>query len=1006
MESDKKDDELTIDFSKILSSVKKVFKTDKKESSLESSTSSHPHTDHDSPNTSHGSKSDKDDEFSIDVKSVVSFAKKYHILLLLLIPLSLSLWINLSPIDLPISEQWAQNSVNNAYRQQISSQINQQYPNLPPDNRNALVDRQMEQAIKEQKASYDAQVEQVSQQFKAHWQDDQGYTYMPDIDTYFYLRYARNIVERGMYGDELRDGEEWDTLMLAPDGHRLKKSMHPYVMAYLYKVMHIFNSDITLMQAAGYYPVLFLLMALVAVFFIGYRLAGEVGGLVSAMILLVNPTILGKTIFGQSDTDAYQIFFPLAIIWAFVEAYRAKDLKKKIGLSALTGAIMGIYSFAWEGWWYLFDFIGAAIVIYLIVIIGMEVMKKRHRDILKNEYVKNISIISGVGIVVTGVIVSIVHSVKIFVTAPLQPLMFSTIDSAILGDIWPNVYTTVAELNNASMAQIIGAVGGKALFAFSILGMILLAFKKEAGRDRRQYLLYFILLAIWYGGVFYAAQKGVRFILLIIPPFAVAFGIAAGLLWQKTRDFLHKHLHVSKKISVALVIIIIVFFFWGQVKIAKTVASNTVPMINDAWVASMDNINKDSQPDAIINSWWDFGHHFKYLADRAVTFDGASQNRPQAHWIGKVLLTSNEREAVGILRMLACGGNKGPDMLAEHLDNTKRAVDIIYDIIVLDEPAAKDVLEENDIPADLQDRLLERTHCDPPENYFIASQDMIGKAGVWSHFGGWNFERAHVWSNLKNLPQDEAIPRIMEDLDYTEEEAETIYLDANSVIGEQAGNTWISPWPGYLGTGSCSPNNEDNTLTCINNVGGRVLEFKVDAATMNVTIENSAEKLHPNSFIFSNGTGFHEKKFEENTFGYSFGLINQGDSFQSIVMSEELASSMFTRMFFYGGVGLRYFDTFDTQRTLSGLVIYTYKVDWEGTDEIQAVMAEGTDGAQEEAPMNVESESSPDESDGADETESAEDTAADLNETNESGATSADAEDARGDGTKGNNTEE
>lgn len=997
MESDKKDDELTIDFSKLISSVKKVFKTDKKESHHEPSN----HTHHDSPTTSNES---KDDDFSIDAKAAMSFVKKYHILLLLLIPLCLSLWINLSPMDLPISEQWAQNSVNNAYRQQITAQINQQYPNLPPDNRNALVDRQMEQAIKEQKAAYDAQIEQVSQQFKAHWQDGKGYTYMPDIDTYFYLRYARNIVETGMYGDELRDGEEWDNHMLAPEGHKIKKSMHPYVLAYLYKVMHIFNSDITLMQAAGYYPIIFLLMSIVAAFFIGYRFAGEVGGLVSAMILLVNPTILGKTVFGHSDTDAYQIFFPLVIIWALVEAYRAEDLKKKIGLSALTGAIMGIYSFAWEGWWYLFDFIGAAIVIYLIVIIGMDIIKKRHKDILKNEYVKNISIVAGIGVVVSGIIVSIVHGPKRFFTAPLEPLMFSTIDSAILHNIWPNVYTTVAELNNASTAQIIGAVGGKALLAFSILGMILLALKKEAGRDRRQYLLYFILIAIWYGGVFYAAQKGVRFILLIIPPFAIAFGTAAGLLWQKTRDFLHKHLHVSKKISMALVIIILVFFFWGQVKIAKTIASNDVPMINDAWVSAMENIKTDSQPDAIINSWWDFGHHFKYLADRAVTSDGASQNRPQAHWIGRVLLTGNEREAVGILRMLDCGGNTGPDMLAEHLDDTKRAVDIIYDMIILDRPDAKSVLEENDLPEDLQEKLLERTHCDPPEDYFIASQDMIGKAGVWSHFGGWNFARAHVWSNLKDLPKDEAIPRIMEDLDYTKEEAEKIYFDANFVVGEQAGNTWISPWPGYFGTGSCVADNEKNTLICTNNLGGRVLQFKVDAATMNVTIENSAEKLHPNSFVFSNETGFHEKKFEKNTFGYSFGLINQGGSFQSIVMSEELAPSMFTRMFFYGGIGLRYFDTFDTQRTLSGILIYTYKVDWEGTDEILPVMSAATEEEEEEvlASMEPESTHSPDRETDEDASESE---STEENESVEETEASSNLEDAGGDGTEGETEE-
>ncbi len=929
-------DDLAIDFGKLFLRIKKALKTDH-----EQQKSGEPQERvHAMPiSTPSPVPHSKDDDFSIDVKGALEWARKNRLVFLLLIPMFLSLWITLSPIDLPISDQWAANSVQSAYRQQIAAQINQQYPNLPPENRNTLIDRQMEQILKEQKATYDAQVEQVSQQFKAHWQDENGYIYMPDIDTYFYLRYARNIVEKGMYGDERRDGEEWDDHMLAPLGHQPRKSLHPYVMAYLYKIMHPFNSKITIMQAAGYYPIVFLLMALVAAFFIGYRLAGEVGGLVSAMILLINPTVLSKTIFGHSDTDAYQIFFPLAIIWAFIEAYRADDIKKKVGLSALTGLLMGIYSFAWEGWWYLFDFLGAAIAITLAIIIGIDLARKRHKDIFKNLYVRNIGLVAIVGLAVSGLIVSGVHSPTGFVTAPLNPISFTTIQSAILGDIWPNVYTTVAELNIANRDQVIGSIGGKALLLFSFLGMIMLALKKEEGRDHRHYLLYVVLLLIWYGGVFYASQKGVRFILLIIPPFAIAFGVSAGLLWQGLRDALHKHLHVSKKIALALLILVLVVFFWQKVQVARAIASSDVPMVNDAWVTAMENIKKDSEPDAIINSWWDFGHHFKYLADRPVTFDGASQNRPQAHWIGHVLLTDDEEEAVGILRMLDCGGNEAPDLLADHLQDTKRAVEIIYKIIRVDREDAKAILDEEGIDTSIHETILGKTHCDPPDNYFIASEDMIGKAGVWSHFGGWDFEKAYIWMQLRSKPENEAVQEMMDRFGYSKEKAESTYAEVQTLPNEQAGNSWISPWPNYLSIGgSCRVDENEAVIKCTNNVQGRIIEFVVDPKTMNVTIANSIEKLHPKRFVFSNASGFQVKEFDENTFGYSFGLINRDGNFESMVMSNELAPSMFTRMFFYGGVGLRYFDSFDYQRSVSGLRIYTYKVDWDGTDSIPPVM--------------------------------------------------------------------
>lgn len=949
---DQKDDELTIDFGKLFSRIKKVLRADK-----ESHKQAAAHHDvHETSDPSSAVSRQKDDDFSIDVKSALEWTKRNHLVFLLLIPLLLSLWINLSPMDFPVADQWAANSVQNAYRQQIAAQINQQYPNLPQENRDTLVGRQMEQILKEQKSTYDVQVEQVSQQFRSHWQDENGYTYMPDIDTYFYLRYARNIIEKGIFGDELRNGEEWDNHMLAPDGRSAVKSMHPYVLAYLYKLMHIFNSKITLMQAAGYYPIVFLLLSLVAAFFIGYRFAGEVGGFVSAIILLINPTVLGKSIFGHSDTDMYQIFFPLAIIWMFIEAYRTDDTKKKVCLSALTGLLMGMYSFAWEGWWYLFDFLGASIVITIAVVIGIDIVKKRHKSLLKNPYVRNIGIVAVVSTAATGIIVSLVYSPITFVWAPLNPISFTAIQSAVLYDIWPNVYTTVAELNTANTDQIIGAIGGKALFLFSLLGIVLLAFKKEGEKDWRQHLFYFILLLIWYGGVFYAAQKGIRFILLIIPPFAIAFGVGAGLLWQKLRDALHEHLHVSKKIALALLLIVLATFFWPKVQVAKAIASNDVPMVNDAWVTAMENIKKDSEPDAIISSWWDFGHHFKYLADRPVTFDGASQNRAQAHWIGRVLLTSDEREAIGILRMLDCGGNAAANMLANDIQDTqdtKRAVDIIHRIIRVDREEAKAILDTENISMDIQNTLLEKTHCDPPDNYLIASEDMISKAGVWAHFGGWDFEKAYIWTQLRDKPKDAAVQEMMDRFGYTQERAKDIYTEVQTITNEQGGNSWISQWPGYLSTGgSCRIDESEGVIKCTNNVQGRLLEFVVEPKTMNVTIVNSAEKLHPKLFVFSNASGFHVKEFNENTLGFSFGLVNLNGNFESIVMSNELAPSMFTRMFFYGGVGLRYFDPFDYQRALSGLRIYTYKVDWEGKNPIPAIMAEALDKDEKETNPN------------------------------------------------------
>ena len=49
-----------------------------------------------------------------------------------------------------------------------------------------------------------------------------------------------------------------------------------------------------------------------------------------------------------------------------------------------------------------------------------------------------------------------------------------------------------------------------------------------------------------------------------------------------------------------------------------------------------------------------------------------------------------------------------------------------------------------------------------------------------------------------------------------------------------------------------------------------------------------------------------------------------------MISSNELTGSIFTRMFYMQGHGLKYFDLVNHQRGLTGTDIYTYKIDWEG----------------------------------------------------------------------------
>jgi len=50
-------------------------------------------------------------------------------------------------------------------------------------------------------------------------------------------------------------------------------------------------------------------------------------------------------------------------------------------------------------------------------------------------------------------------------------------------------------------------------------------------------------------------------------------------------------------------------------------------------------------------------------------------------------------------------------------------------------------------------------------------------------------------------------------------------------------------------------------------------------------------------------------------------------------MDADLTASMFTRMFYQEGIGLRYFKKFSDERSVFGGRIIVWKVDWEGKEK-------------------------------------------------------------------------
>ncbi|MFH0875963.1 MAG: STT3 domain-containing protein [archaeon] len=969
-----KDEEFTFNIGKLFKKKKENNNTHKK------------HSEH---AEGHTKSAEKEEEVSFDTNAAKTFLIKAIPIFLLLIPLLINAYYRNVPNDLPITDQFARSGITNQLRNQITQQVNSEYPNLPTQSKNALIEERTNAALANEKQAFDSLVKQNSQYLKSHFKDENGYTYLGDIDSYFYMRYARNIVEHGYQGDTLVDGKSFDTYMNAPLGRPVDLNLYPEIEAIVYRITKLFEPKMTFMQAAFLTPLFLSTIAIFFAFLIGKKLSGNIGAFFAAMIVATNPTVLSRSL--GSDNDIFNVMFPLIILFFFFYSISEENKIKKLIYAGFSGLFTGIYSFAWSGWWYIFYFLIGSLVAYIAyyIIYHFKDIKKNPSEIFNSE-IKGMLLVLCIFFVMTFISVSLFGKTNDFIDLLNKPLrIVTTLKAASKGEsLWPNVYTTVAELNAGSLGEAINSVGSKLFFIIALMGIVstLLDFKKQkiiniaflvlsliwfmfavnnTSINLIAFLLmlfvpiiagitmsilfkykidvkYSLLLIVWFAATIYASSKGIRFLLLLVPPFAIAFAIAVGVVYEFMTAFFIKQLEMNKILSKAIVGLCLLLLLVTPVKSGYQTAFSYMPHVNDGWYESLTKIRDNSSSDAIINSWWDFGHWFKALADRKVTFDGAAQNTPIAPYIGKTLLTADENEAIAILRMLDCASTNAFNTINSEINDHLKSIKVIEHAITLDKEDSRKYLKSI-LSNEVAEKALSEMHCDPPEDYFITSEDMVGKSGVWAHFGIWNYERARIYHYYSTENKETFISLMQSEFNYTKDDAKRLYeRELSPLKTDTAVNNWIAPWPSYMGSSGCSKENNE-TITC-NFIG---LPLTINLKTKESQIRVGEKIAYPASLAYydEQEKQFMIQNYNENLYWDVFRkefdaqgnkqipeisatLINQSGSYSIIESSPQLAGSMFTRLFYDEGKGLSHFEKFSDIRDIQGQRIIIWKVRW------------------------------------------------------------------------------
>jgi dolichyl-phosphooligosaccharide-protein glycotransferase len=907
-------------------------------------------------------------------------------ILLILIPLVITLMVRLEPMKLVPMENSVENTVTDYYRSHMKNEIISKYPNLPDDEINALVDKNFDDFMKSvDKKTLEEQIKTNSDALKSRLQYESGsktYVYLGDIDSYYWLRMSRNIVEKGTQCDVIKEGTCYDSYTVAPNLKSKEIDYYPIAIVWVYSILKMFNPDMSLMQASFLTPLVFSLLLTIPLFLLLRRIGGNLIAVVGTVLVNVNPYVLTRSL--GSDSDIVNIFFQAIFLWLAVECFYAKKPLAKYIFSFLCGLILAVYYKFWSGWWYLADLFLLSIGLNIAFVVLKEWYNEKRLEFAKiKKILTELLIVIGIFILSVSIFYGIFSGSLFNIFSVVQnQLGVLKLKVAANPSLWPNVLTTVAEFNSMSLSSVVESFGSNLnmpLFLMAILGTIFLIFPSNKFitknillfigllgfnlflyhflRSSSNGLLVFLLLIPVLVGMYahlkakeeefhadavflltiiiclvvYFSMTGVRFVFLMAIPvslFAAIFFVRSiNLVISIVKNLIGMHKIVSTLIVVALCVL----FLSAPVRAGISTAQNYVPNVSDEWVATLEKIKAESKPDAIINSWWDFGHWFKYFADRRVTLDGSSQNSPQLHWLGKLLLTSDENVSRGILRMLDCGGNNAFNEINSKINDTPHSINILNSIIVERKGDAEKILSKHGFSPDEIKNVLRYSHCDAPENFLITSEDMIGKGGVWAHFGSWNFMKSYMSSVISTMPEQEIIKKFKEDYDVPEDVAKGWVDEIKSMKDQEEINLWIASWPSYYsGLQPCSK--ENNLSVCVFSQGENKFPFVIDFDKKEAYIPDSDGKVYPKTAAFFDGSSFELVTNSKNTFGIGIVAVKSGNDISAMFMAPELTGSMFTRLFFFDGVGLSSFEKFYDTTTVFGDRVITWKVVWDKED--------------------------------------------------------------------------
>lgn len=524
----------------------------------------------------------------------------------------------------------------------------------------------------------------------------QGRPILTSYDGYYYLRYARDILESAY--------TPHDALRLAPSG--IGRPFPPPLLSSLVATASRLTSQ-HWEWTAFVLPPLLAMALIIPLAGMARAFGGIHMALLSALAGLLAPGFVSRSGMGYLDTDGLVVVFTLLAALLPYWIIRTVGLRRWIcSCGLLTNGVLFFL------WWDMVPHVVATICLASVVPALVWAWFRR-RD----------AVLFLLGPVLAGLLSLLamkgLDEVRNYPLAILGMLGY-VLKAPAPG--FPAIGPTVMEQAPLSLADLATAVSGHPIvFAVSLIG---LGFAVKR-RPLESALLFPVALAIGC-----MAFKAARFSIFLSPVLAIGLGMAVEtMIRMKSRSVLGKITPVAGGL---VAIAAVAAMIWSNLDFSAK------PAVPGYWIAGVSRLQAQTPANAVVWTWWDEGHAIAYWSRRATLCDGAHVRDEIGAIAAFPLTTEDPRQATNWIHFYLARGLAGLHRVYEVAGGVRNGFALLQEIMAGGPEKLPGILASRDIPDDQEwTRFFFPGREERRPVYLLLDQQLLMTSGWWFRFGAW-----------------------------------------------------------------------------------------------------------------------------------------------------------------------------------------------------------------------------------------------------------------------------